>query len=212
MEFDAFGGYSILKDATGAPAILGHGVWGTVHKAFNNDLRCYAALRMIARSAFPSDEVRDQFVSEVRSAAHIHHPSLASVFPLELIEDKYLYATEFCDGETLAERIARDGCLATVPALDIISQIAAGLDLASSAGLFHRNLTAENVMLVQEDEEISVKVLDLALPCQKACRERSDFAPRLRFLISRGKCWQGGRCAIGRLFARSVALLHSSGS
>ena len=144
-----------------------------MHKAFNNDLRCYAALRMIARSAFRSDEVRNQFVTEVRSAAHIHHPSLASVFPLELIEDRYLYATEFCDGETLAECIARDGCLRTPPALEIISQIAAGLDVASSAGLLHRNITAENIMLVQEDEEISVKVLDLALPARRLAENDS---------------------------------------
>ena len=78
-----------------------------------------------------------------------------------------MYATEFCDGETLAERIARDGRLGTIPALDIIGQIAAGLDVASSAGLIHRNITAENIMLVQEDEEVTVKVLDLALPARK---------------------------------------------
>ena len=173
MEFDAFGRYSVLKDETGAPAILGHGVWGTVHKAFNYDLRCYAALRIIARSAFQSDEVREQFIIEVRSAAHIGHPSLASVFPLELIEDRYLYATEFCDGETLTERITRDGCLGMLPALNIISQIAAGLDVASSAGLLHRNITAENIMLMQEDEEISAKVLDLALPARRVAENNS---------------------------------------
>jgi len=173
VEFDAFGRYSVLKDETGAPAILGHGVWGTVHKAFNYDLRCYAALRIIARSAFQSDEVREQFIIEVRSAAHIGHPSLASVFPLELIEDRYLYATEFCDGETLTERITRDGCLGMLPALNIISQIAAGLDVASSAGLLHRNITAENIMLVQEDEEISAKVLDLALPARRVAQNNS---------------------------------------
>ena len=173
MEFDAFGRYSVLKDETGAPVILGHGVWGTVLKAFNYDLRCYAALRIIARSAFQSDEVREQFVTEVRSAAHIGHSSLAVVFPLELIEDKYLYATEFYDGETLAERITRDGCLEMLPALKIISQIAAGLDVASSAGLLHRNITAQNIMLVQEDEEISVKVLDLALPARRVAEDKS---------------------------------------
>jgi serine/threonine protein kinase len=175
VEFDAFGRYSVLKDETGAPAILGHGAWGTVHKAFNYDLRCYAALRIIARSAFPSDEVREQFVIEARLAAHIGHPSLAVVFPLELIEDRYLYATEFYDGETLAERITRDGCLEMLPALKIISQIAAGLDVASSTGLLHRNITAENIMLVQEDEEISVKVLDLALPARRVAEDNSNL-------------------------------------
>ena len=173
MEFDAFGRYSPLKDGTGAPAILGHGAWGTVHKAFNNDLRCYAALRFIAYDAFPNDEGRNQFAGEARSASHIHHPSLASVFPLELIQQKYLYATEFCDGETLASRVAREGPLEVLPALTIVSQVAAGLELASSAGLLHRNISAENIMLIQEDEEISVKVLDLALPSRTAAGHES---------------------------------------
>jgi serine/threonine protein kinase len=173
VEFDAFGHYSLLKDGTGAPAILGHGAWGTVHKAFNNDLRCYAALRIIAHDAFPNDEERNQFVSEVRSASHIHHPTMASVFPLESIQQKYLYATEFCDGETLASRVARDGPLETRSALTIMSQVSAGLELASSAGLLHRNISAENIMLIQEDEEICVKVLDLALPPRSAAEHKS---------------------------------------
>jgi hypothetical protein len=50
-------------------------------------------------------------LAEVRGASHIHHPSLAAVFPLESVEDKFLYAAELCDGETLAQRIAREGCL-----------------------------------------------------------------------------------------------------
>ena len=73
----------------------------------------------------------------------------------------------------LTERITRDGCLGMLPALNIISQIAAGLDVASSAGLLHRNITAENIMLVQEDEEISVKVLDLALPARRVAENNS---------------------------------------
>ena len=60
-----------------------------------------------------------------------------------------------------------------LPALNIISQIAAGLDVASSAGLLHRNITAENIMLVQEDEEISAKVLDLALPARRVAEDNS---------------------------------------
>jgi hypothetical protein len=46
VKSDAFGRYSFLKDKKGEPFVLGHGAWGTVHKVFDNDLRCYAALRM----------------------------------------------------------------------------------------------------------------------------------------------------------------------
>ena len=152
-----------------------------MHKAFNNDLRCYAALRFIAYDAFPNDEGRNQFVGEARSASHIHHPSLASVFPLELIQQRYLYATEFCDGETLASRVARDGPLEMLPALTIMSQVAAGLELASSAGLLHRNISAGNIMLIQEDEEISVKVLDLALPSRMGAGPESILRQEYEF-------------------------------
>ena len=164
MEFDRLGSYSILKDEAGAPVVLGRGVWGPVHKAFHNDLHCYAAVRLIPRDAFQSEDLREQFVSDARMALHIRYPSLASVFPLELIEESYLYAIEFCDGETLTERMIRDSCLGTLTALNIGSQIAAGLDVACSAGLVHRNVRAENIMLAQDDEEISAKILDLALP------------------------------------------------
>ena len=109
MKSDAFGRYSFLKDKKGEPFVLGHGAWGTVHKVFDNDLRCYAALRIIPSAAFAGAEARDRFVAEVRGASHIHHPSLAAVFPLESVEDKFLYAAELCDGETLAQRIAQDG-------------------------------------------------------------------------------------------------------
>jgi serine/threonine protein kinase len=174
VEFDSFGHYSVLKDEAGAPAILGRdSAWGVVHKAFNNDLSCYAALRTISRDAFETEELRVQFVSEVQMAAHIRHPSLVSVFPLEMIGDSYLYATEFCDGETLYERLTREGCLEMSPALSVISPIAAALDEAFSAHLLHRNISAQNVMLLQEDEEISVKVLDLGLPSRRSAAKSS---------------------------------------
>jgi Protein kinase domain len=180
VKSDAFGRYNFLKDKKGEPFVLGHGAWGTVHKVFDNDLRCYAALRIIPSAAFAGAEARDRFVAEVRGASHIHHPSLAAVFPLESVEDKFLYAAELCDGETLAKRIAREGCLEPAAALNLVSQIASGLEVAASAGLFHRNLCAENIMLIQEDEEISVKVLDLALPAGGAAAEGGPH-PRIDF-------------------------------
>ena len=58
-------------------------------------------------------------------------------------------------------------------AVEIIAQIAGCLEVASSAGLLHRNITASNFMLGEEDQDIAVKLLDLALPghaAQAECR------------------------------------------
>jgi serine/threonine protein kinase len=135
-----------------------------LRKAFNHDLRCYAALKVIPKAAFPNQELREEFAREVQIAARIRHRSLAAVFPLEMISDSYLYAMEFCNGETLAARVTGSGCLETFEALDIAKQIAAGLEATSSAGLLHRNIGPDNVVVLDEDGEISVKVLGLALP------------------------------------------------
>ena len=161
---DTLGRYTVLDEQSGAPVQPGEGAWSGWRKAFNHDLRCYAALKVIPKAAVPTQELHEQFAREVHIASSIRHRSLAAVFPLETISDSYLYAMEFCNGETLAARATRSGCLETFEALDIAKQIAAGLEVTNSAGLLHRNIGPDNVMVFEEDGEISVKVLGLALP------------------------------------------------
>jgi serine/threonine protein kinase len=161
---ETLGRYSVLVDRSETHAQPEERAWRTWRKAFNLDLRCYAALVVIPKAAFSSGQVRQQFEDEVRTATGVHHRNVASIFPLDVINDSYLYAMEFCNGETLAARATRSGCLETFEALDIAKQIAAGLEATSSAGLLHRNIGPDNVMVLEEDGEISVKVLGLALP------------------------------------------------
>ena len=171
---DTLGRYSVLDDQTGGE------VWSGWRKAFNHGLRCYAALKVIPKAAFPSEESRDQFAREVQMAVRIRHRNLAAVFPLETISESYLYAIEFCDGETLVDRILENGCLETLEALNVARQIAEGLDAAGSAGLMHRDISADNIVLLQEDDEIAVKVMGLALPSRSALQSLSTPA-RLDF-------------------------------
>jgi serine/threonine protein kinase len=144
-------------------------------------LRCYVALTVIPKAAFHSDQRRQQFEDEVLTATGVHHPNVASIFPLQVINDSYLYAMEFCDGETVAGRATRHGCLETFEALDIAKQIAAGLEAASLAGLLHRNIGPENVMVLEEDGEISVKVLGLALPAEGTVESLSPMSQEADF-------------------------------
>ena len=174
--------YSVLDEQSGAPVQPGEGVWSRWRKAFNHDLRCYAALKVIPRVAFPTQELHEQFAREVQIASRIRHRSLAAVFPLETISDSYLYAMEFCDGETLTDRILANGCFETLEALNVAKQIAEGLDAASSTGLIHRDISADNVVLLQEDDGIAVKVMGLAFPSSRSGLEPlSDLAQRLDF-------------------------------
>jgi serine/threonine protein kinase len=178
---ETLGRYSVLDEQSGAPVQPGEGAWGGWRKAFNHDLRCYAALKVIPKAVFPSGPVRQQFEDEVLTATGVHHRNVASIFPLELINDSYLYAMEFCDGETLAALATRSGCLETFEALDIAKQIAAALEATSSARLFHRNIGPDNVMVLEEDGEISVKVLGLALPAGGTVESLSPMSQEADF-------------------------------
>ncbi len=159
---DTLGRYSVLDDQTGGE------VWSGWRKAFNHGLRCYAALKVVPKAAFSSEESREQFAREVQMAVRLRHRNLAAVFPLETIPESYLYATEFCQGETLIDCILENGCFEALEALNIVRQIAEGLDAAGSAGLLHRDISADNIVLLQDDDEIAVKVMGLALPSRSA--------------------------------------------
>ena len=178
---ETLGRYSVLEDRSETPAQPEERAWRTWRKAFNRDLRCYASLVVIPKAVFPSVKARQQFEDEVLTATGVHHRNVASTFPLEVINDSYLYAMEFCDGETLAARATRNGCLETFEALDIAKQIAAGLEAASLAGLLHRNIGPENVMVLEEDGEISVKVLGLALPAEGTVKSLSPMSQKADF-------------------------------
>jgi serine/threonine protein kinase len=177
---ETLGRYSVLEEPSthGQPE---ERAWGTWRKAFNRDLRCYAALAVIPKAEFPSGEAREDFEAEVLTATGVHHPNLASVFPLEVVNDSYLYAIEFCNGETLGARLTRSGCLETFEALEIAKQIAAGLEATSSTALIHRNIGPDSIMVLEEDGEISVKVLGLALPSGGTVKNLSSTSQEMDF-------------------------------
>lgn len=163
---DLLGRYSVLEDQAGAPAKGEAGWWGQWRKAFNHDLRCYASLAVLPKTAFSSELAHERFARELRIAAGIRHPNLAAVFPLQALPESYLYAMEFCAGETLADHLRHSGTLDAEDALTLAQQIASGLEVANAAGLLHRNLAADNILLRQDDEERTVKILGLALPAR----------------------------------------------
>ena len=178
---ETLGRYSILEDQSKTHAQSEERAWRTWRKAFNHDLRCYVALAVIPKAAFPSGQTRREFEDEMLTATGVHHRNVASIFPLQVINDNYLYAMEFCNGETVATRATRSGGLETFEALEIVKQIAAGLEATSSAGLLHRNIGPDNVMVLEEDGEISAKVLGLALPAGDTVENLSTTSQEVDF-------------------------------
>ena len=136
---------------------------GITYKAFDTNLRIPVALKVINSKFLDSDIARQRFVREARAAAKLRHRHVASVFHLAAEGEQMFYAMEFIDGETVDALIKRQGPLAPLLALQIVDQVARALNAAQVHGLVHRDIKPANLMLIREDDELTVKVIDFGL-------------------------------------------------
>ena len=137
----------------GKPLELGRGAMGVTYKAFDVDLRCPVTLKVISERYLGDESARLRFLREARAAASVRHPNVASVFHLGRTGENYFYAMEFVEGETLENLIKRSGRLEVKLALEIATQVAAGLAAVHKQKLVHRDIKPSNIMVSLEEEE-----------------------------------------------------------
>ncbi len=143
---------------------LGRGAMGITYKAFDTNLRCFVALKVINAAYLSSDVAKHRFLREARAAAALRHPNVATVFHLGEEGGDYFYAMEFVDGETVEAMMKREGAIPAPTALEIVLQVSRALGAAHKQGLVHRDIKPSNLMIVREDEEeFTVKVIDFGL-------------------------------------------------
>ena len=156
--------YELLIGEDGRPVELGRGAMGVTYKAFDVDLRCPVALKVISEKYLGDESARLRFLREARAAASVRHPNVASVFHLGKSGGNYFYAMEFVEGETLENLVRRTGRLDVKLALEIAAQVAAGLAAVHKKGLVHRDIKPSNIMVNFEDEgAVTAKIIDLGL-------------------------------------------------
>jgi serine/threonine protein kinase len=160
---DRYEQYELLRREDGSFWELGRGAMGITFKAYDTNLRFPVALKVINSAYLESDTARQRFLREARAAAALRHPNVASVFNLGTAKENYFYVMEFIDGETLEARVARDGPLKPAEALNIALQVTRALAVAAKQQLVHRDLKPTNLMLVDQEGELIVKVIDFGL-------------------------------------------------
>jgi WD40 repeat protein/serine/threonine protein kinase len=161
---ERFENYEVLKNEDGTPVELGRGAMGVTYKAFDVDLRCPVALKVISARYLGDESARLRFLREARAAASVRHPNVASVLHLGRTGSSYFYAMEFVEGETLESLIKRSGRLEVGLALEIAGQVAAGLGAVHKRNLVHRDIKPTNVMVSLEGGGgATAKIIDLGL-------------------------------------------------
>ncbi|MFZ4599468.1 MAG: serine/threonine-protein kinase [Terrimicrobiaceae bacterium] len=169
--------YEVARREDGSLDELGRGAMGVTYRAFDTNLECYVALKVISSVYLESDIARQRFLREARAAAALRHPNVAVVFHLGEEGGDCFYAMEFVEGETLEARMKRSGTIPVAEALEITLQVARALGAAEKQGLVHRDLKPANLMITTEDDEsINVKVIDFGLAKNAAGGGNDDAA------------------------------------
>ena len=166
-EGETFQHYQVLRREDGSLWELGRGAMGVTYKAFDTNLRCYVALKVISAQHLHSEVAGQRFIREARVAARLRHRNIATVYHLGVDPQGFFYSMEFIDGETLENLLARVGPFPSEVVLRIALQTARALAAASRQGLIHRDIKPANLMVLHEDEDgedqLLVKVIDFGL-------------------------------------------------
>jgi serine/threonine protein kinase len=156
--------YELVTSEDGKPVELGRGAMGVTYKALDVDLHCAVTLKVISERYLGDESARIRFLREARAAASVRHPNVASVFHLGRTGSSYFYAMEFVEGETLERLVKRSGRLEVKLALEIATQVAAGLAAVHKQKLVHRDIKPTNVMVsLEEGGAVTAKIIDLGL-------------------------------------------------
>jgi predicted Ser/Thr protein kinase len=138
---------------------LGKGGMGVVYRARDTRLDRLVALKTITPGLVTNPERRSRLLLEARSAAAISHPAIAQVYDIDEVDGNLFIAMEYVDGRTVSRLIA-DGELDLMGAVEIGIQIAEGLAKAHDAGILHRDIKSDNIMVTRDGH---AKLLDFGL-------------------------------------------------
>ncbi|HSN85546.1 MAG TPA: serine/threonine-protein kinase, partial [Thermoanaerobaculia bacterium] len=137
---------------------LGEGGMGEVFLAWDDRLGRRVAVKRI-RTGKPTDTDRERLRREARAAARLSHPYVVQIY--DLVEDEAgdAIVLEYVEGRTLRDILA-EGPPAPALALRLAREMTEGIAAAHAAGLVHRDLKAENVVVTREGH---AKILDFGI-------------------------------------------------
>jgi Tol biopolymer transport system component len=146
------GDYKILRQ-------IGRGGMGEVYLAKDQRLGRNVALKVLPAYLREQGDRLRRFETEACAASALNHPNILTIYGLWQADSRHFIATEFIEGETLRRHIPGEG-MKISEALDVAIQIASALSAAHAAGIIHRDVKPENIMIRRDGY---VKVLDFGL-------------------------------------------------
>ncbi|MGB7208019.1 MAG: serine/threonine-protein kinase [Pyrinomonadaceae bacterium] len=156
---------------------IGRGGMSTVYLAEDKLLERKVAVKFLNKEFSEFPDRLDRFLSEAKSASSLNHPNIITVYEVGENDGTYFIVTEHIAGETLRKRLG-DGRLDADSVVSIAVQIASALDAAHSAGIIHRDIKPDNIMIRPDG---LVKILDFGIAKMAEHVGSSDTKQQARF-------------------------------
>ena len=141
-------------------ARIGAGGMSTVYRALDETLERQVAIKLMNREVASDSDQLERFRREARAVAQLSHPHVVGVIDAGEDESRPYIVFEYVEGETLKERIRRQGRLPINEAVAYAIEIARALGAAHARHIVHRDVKPQNVLI---DEEGSAKVTDFGI-------------------------------------------------
>jgi len=141
--------------------LIGSGGMGAVYEATHLELRKRVAIKTLLPTLAAMPEARARFLREGEAASRIEHPNVVNVTDIGTAGEVPFLVMEYLDGESLAQRLDREGALAIPVVLDLLLPIMDALARGHDEGVVHRDLKPQNIFLARGgDGRLVPKLLD----------------------------------------------------
>jgi TolB-like protein len=161
--------------------LIGTGGMGHVYRAFDTALGEVVALKILRRELAQRPEVTERFRREVRLARRVTHPNVARTYDLGVDGDETWITMELIDGVALSAVLAVEGALSEGRAVAIGAAVARGLAAAHDAGVIHRDLKPDNI-LVARDGRVVITDFGIARLTTDACSDSRGIVGTPRYM------------------------------
>ena len=152
---------------------MGEGSQGAVYRAWDPQLECELALKVMQPHHAAADRVGARILGEGRALARVRHPNVVNVYGVETHEGEIGLCMEFVNGRTLEDIISSDGLLDADGAVSIGVAVCRALAAVHDAGIVHRDVKARNVM---RDDKGRVVLMDFGTGQDRTKSARGDLA------------------------------------
>lgn len=146
-------------------AVLGRGGMGVVYHVRHIYVDVERALKIVLPDWDDFPKIKERFLREARIMSRLQHENLVSFHDFGELEDgSQFMVMEFVRGESIATLLESVGALPSLKAMRVLQQVCLGLSAAHRAGIVHRDISPDNILLTEPEDRVKVIDFGIAKP------------------------------------------------